>query len=98
MQTIREHAYFIGYPNTISEWGSELYRVTSTIDVDGIFYAFVDEYDFDQKQWEQGVLTSFQRDDTTFRSPSSPEITEWFGLSDYEPISAFEADAFITTY
>lgn len=63
---------------------SELYRVRSFLDSDGIFFASIDRLDQEIGEWEESYLTQFQQDSANIvpiAADQNQEILNWFGFT-----------------
>lgn len=63
---------------------SQLYRIRSFIDNDGIFFASIDWLDQETGDWEESYLTQFQQDSADIvpiAADKNQEILNWFGFT-----------------
>lgn len=63
---------------------SELYRIRSFLDSDGIFFASIDRLDQEDGTWEESYITQFQRDSNEvipIAADPEQQILSWFGFS-----------------
>ena len=63
---------------------TELYRIRSFLDNDGIFFASIDRLDQEMGDWEECYLTQFQQDGyniVPIAADEKQEILSWFGFT-----------------
>jgi hypothetical protein len=63
---------------------SQLCRIRSFTDADGIFFASIDYFDPETGSWEESFLTQFQQDSPNvvpIVNDPKQEILTWFGFS-----------------
>jgi hypothetical protein len=62
---------------------SQFYRIRSFTDADGVFFASIDQFDFEIEEWEESILTQFQQDTEEvlpIADDAAAEILNWFGF------------------